>query len=112
MLPVQVKPEVLRAEEIQVGDSVWQVDPSRRKPQRTRVTEITRGPAVGLFNPHTLSGSIVVNDIAALTFTNTLPKSTWVHSLVTAPGALLYWLCPTDGAAEAINWALLKVFGA
>ena len=111
MISVQLKPEILLAEEIQVGDSVWQVDPSSREPQRTTVTQITRGPAVGLFNPHTLSGSIVVNDIAALTFTDTLPKSTWVHSLVTAPGALLYWLCPTNEVAEAINSALLRVFG-
>ena len=111
MFSVQLKPEMLRAEEIQVGDSVWQVNASSRKAQRTTVTEITRVPAVGLFNPHTLSGSIVVNDIAALTFTNTLPKSTWVHYLVTAPGALLYWLSPTNGVAEAINWALLRASG-
>ena len=95
-----------------MGDSVWQVDALGGGPQPTTVAEITRGLAVGLFNPHTLSGSIVVDDIAALTFTDTLPKSTWAHTWVTAPGALLYWLCPTNRVAEAMNWALLRVFGA
>lgn len=95
-----------------MGDAVWQVDPLSGTPQRTTVAEVTRRSATGLFNPHTLSGTIVVDDIAALTFTDTLPKSTLVHSLVTAPGALLYWLSPTNAVAEKINSVLLRVFGA
>ena len=86
-------------------------DPLSKELQRTTVTKIIRGSTMGLFNPHTLSGSVVVNDIAALTFTDTLPKNTWVHTWATAPGALLYWLCPTNGVAEVINWALLRGFG-
>jgi hypothetical protein len=109
---VQQKALIMRAEEVQVGDMVWELDPVSNTMDRTTVAEVSRELAPGLYNPHTLSGNIVVEDIAALTFTNTLPKQPLVHSLVTAPGALLYWLSPTNGVAEALNSAILRVFGA
>lgn len=67
----------------------------------------------GLYNPHTASGSIIVDEIAALTFTNTLPPSVLVHSIVTMPGRAVFGFCKIIGAMPACslaNDAMLRMY--
>lgn len=63
----------------------------------------------GLYNPHTPSGCIVVDDIAALAFTETLPASLGWHTLVSIPARALYNLMPTEVAAR-VNQNMLSAY--
>ena len=64
----------------------------------------------GLYNPHTPSGTILVNHVAALTFPNTLPPSIAAHTIATFPAKLLYKSIPYKGMAMLINDGLLSVY--
>ena len=64
----------------------------------------------GLFNPHTKSGSIVVDGIAATTFSDILPPTLRAHATVTAPFRWLFQACRACHAVwayEALNAAVL-----
>lgn len=56
-----------------------------------RVCRKERHWDVGLFNPHTMSGSIVVNDIVSSVYTRAV-EPTVAHSLL-APVRAVFWLC-------------------
>lgn len=98
-----------KAEDVEVGDVIWWH--ARGSLEGSRVLKVSRTQARGLYNPHTLSGSILVNEVAALTFTEILPRSTWIHSLVTAPAAVVYAISPTTRIAVWINRQLLAMCG-
>ena len=68
-----------------------------------RVTRKSTSAREGLYNPHTISGTIVVDNVAALTFTDTLLPSLAAHSLVTAPAYGLYAICKSLGVLRVCN---------
>ena len=61
----------------------------------------------GLYNPHTASGTILVNDVAALTFTTMIPPSLKLHAALTTPTFLLYQVFPS-WLSSALNANLLN----
>ena len=73
------------------------------------VVAIASGMAPGLFNPHTVAGTIIVDGIVASCFPNTLPPHTMYHSIVTAPFRLLYTVIPLP-LAVWLNEALLSAY--
>lgn len=78
----------VRAQGILVGDCLRQLTGSIAPATQTCVVGKSESFQAGLYNPHTASGSIVVDGIAALIFTDTLPPS-----LVSTPWSrcLLAW---------------------
>ena len=64
----------------------------------------------GLYNPHTVSGSIIVNGVAATAFTDVLPPSTAVYAAVMLPFRALSFLIPSKAMAMAINDAVLNTY--
>ncbi len=77
--------------------------------QLEAVTAITRSMQVGLYNPHTRSGSIVVDNVSALTFTSSIPASLGLHQALMAPVQGLHMLLP-DTRLILINDVLMSVF--
>ena len=107
--------QAVRAAEISVGDCLVRlVAPKFGSPVVPAcVIEKTEGIDVGLYNPHTASGTVIVNGIAALTFTDTLPPSLITHAVVTLPGRLLYAAFKAVGAqawCDLLNNALLAAY--
>ena len=64
---------------------------------------------LGLYNPHTASGSIVVDGVAAATFSDILPPSVAAHSAVTGPFRWLSLCRVADSVhvCEVLNSAIL-----
>ena len=82
------RPAIVRAGDVQAGDMVWALeDPGliATRSYLTKITSTTCSKKAGLYNPHTPSGYLVVNNLMALTFTETLPASLTWHSVVTMP---------------------------
>ena len=102
-----------RAQDIKIGDCLATLNTAEQPAERSCVVSKTMTMQKGLFNPHTASGSIVVDGVGALTFTDTLPRSLAVHRLVTAPGQAAYWLLKAAGGstlADAVNNVLLSLY--
>ena len=78
----------VRAADIKAGDTVWTLAAAGMSP--AAVTYVTRTTMPGLYNPHTASGTIIVDGVAAFTFTDTLPPSIVAHTLATAFPRLLF----------------------
>ncbi|XP_024531827.1 warthog protein 4 isoform X1 [Selaginella moellendorffii] len=77
-VPVAVNGKLMykRAEDLKVGDSLW---------ESSKITEISKVEKLGLYNPLTLSGSIMVNNVLAST------HSEWfLDSIFDAVGATEY----------------------
>ncbi len=89
---------------MQVGDSLFELKGTQSAAQT--VTEATRGPMRGLYNPHTASGSLVVDGIAASVLTDFIPASLALHTAITMPAQALYHILPTP-VAQALNTAIL-----
>ena len=85
---------------VQVGDDLFELEGSQSV-ART-VVEASRSTRAGLYNPHTASGSLVVDGIAASVITDFMPASLALHTAVTLPAQALYQILPTP-AAEALN---------
>lgn len=98
-------PELVRAGDVQPGYGMWLASPSHTTKATVTVVRHMRG--TGLYNPHTASGSIVVNGIAASTFTDVLPPSSRAHWLVTLPGRVAAKLLRFQPVKEAVNQLLL-----
>lgn len=75
-----------------------------------QVTAVSKSTQQGLFNPHTQSGSIVVDNIAALTFTTSIPASLTVHSALMAPIQLLHCILPATTLTTINNMVLASYF--
>lgn len=94
-----------RAADVAVGHFVMAVNGTHHAAP-TRVVSKATSHQAGLFNPHTQSGSIVVNGVAASVFTDTLPPSLIVHHVVAAPAHGLYMMCKilqATGLCERLN---------
>ena len=101
---------ITKAAEVRVGDIVWHHSTETGQMEQTVIQNISHQLATGLYNPHVLSGTIVVDGVAALTFTESLARSTWAHAMVTAPAALSHSLLPSESAAW-LNAAILQWLG-
>ena len=102
-----------RAEDVLLGDWLLSSDTTGAGPNMVAAKEYTIQN--GLFNPHTPSGSILVNGVAALTFTDTLPRSVAIHTAITAPARLLYSVCRLFDimpACNSMNSAFLATYHA
>lgn len=101
--------QLRRAADVRVGDSVWVVDAQERGVNASTVTAVGVQLLGGLYNPHTRSGSIIINGVAASTFTDVLPPSEAAHTAATLPAWLLYQLLPSQLIASALNDAVLRI---
>lgn len=100
-------PQVVAAASVVVGDQLLVA--AKGCSHLERVTTIRRSVQQGLFNVHTQSGSIVIDSIAALTFTTSIPACVTLHSVLMAPVRLLHAILP-DSVLAAINDNLLPVY--
>ena len=105
-------PAIIRAGDIQVGDNAWVVQSDRNGSAMLvaeKILQIGTVEKSGMYNPHTPSGCIVVDDVAALTFTETLPASLVWHTVVTIPARALYSLLPLE-VASCVNQNMLSAY--
>ena len=108
----QSHPSIVRAGDVHVGDAAW-ISTTASAKTNAFVTDTIAAIAIeeknGLYNPHTPSGCIVVNGLAALTFTETIPSSCLWHSIVTMPARIIFNLLPLHVAAH-LNHVLLSAY--
>ena len=98
-----------RAADVHVGDCLM----SECEGGCSRVVRRALTVQQGLFNPHTKSGSIVVDGLAATTFTDILTASLSAHAAVTAPFRWLFQACKALDcipAFQALNFSVLSTF--
>lgn len=104
--------DLIRAADVHVGDCVWTLPESQPDAAHqllpSKLVSILPSKQKGLYNPHTLSGTIIVNQVAAATFTDTIPPSFSAHSMLTAPAMVLYMLVPSF-VADWLNNAILAM---
>ena len=104
--------KLIEAKKVKIGMTLPYVSSAGQAPIGLEVIDTRMTRTRGLFNPHTSSGSIVVNGIVATTFTNTLPPSKTIHAIATFPSWLVYKLLSYINApaiAEQINWRVLQM---
>lgn len=105
------RPSLYRAADLKAGDYLWTMGRDNGNGLVcTQITRVKLAQAVGLYNPHTPSGPLVVNGIAATTFTDVLPASLEIHQLVTYPARILYHMLPFKHAREGINNLILAMY--
>ena len=71
----------VRAADVGIGDTLWRLTGTIMQP--VRVKSVTHLGMTGLYNPHTPSGTIVVDNLAAFTFTDSILPSLTAHRLAT-----------------------------
>lgn len=98
--------KVIPAAGVRVGDKLITV--SNAGLEWSMVQSISHVFERGLYNPHTPSGTILVNNVAALTFPNSLPPYIAAHTMATFPAKVLYNCIPHKGLAMVINEMLLS----
>ncbi len=82
------------ARQVQVNDWLWVVGPALDKLMPSLVSKVSEAQHKGLFKSHTVDGSIIVSNVAASTFTTTLPSSLAWHKMATGPVRLLSVVLP------------------
>ena len=104
--------KLVKAGDLKPGGYVWTSsgNSSLFSIARSRIVSLKPELARGLYNPHTASGSIVVDGVAAATFTDTLPASVAVHTAVTLPARILYHILHTSLLREKVNGLLLASY--
>ncbi|KAK9818960.1 hypothetical protein WJX74_008003 [Apatococcus lobatus] len=103
----------IRAQDVKLGDCLIGLDETTSSVAQTCVVGKVERLETGLYDPHTASGSIVVNGIGALTFTDTLPPSPFVHAMVTMPARLAFSAFKAARGmqlCDALNNALLSIY--
>ncbi|KAK9868011.1 hypothetical protein WJX84_004571 [Apatococcus fuscideae] len=98
--------KVLPAADVKVGDKLITINGA--KLEWGIVQSISHGFEEGLYNPHTSAGTILVNNVAALTFPSSLPPYIAAHTVATFPAKVLYNLIPHKDLAAVINEGLLS----
>ena len=104
---------LVRASDLKPGHLLWSATDAEGTVASAKVVATTQKVLRGLYNPHTASGTIVVNGFAAATFTDTLRPDVRIHTLVTAPALLLFRLFQAAGAHKAlgfVNTVLLALY--
>lgn len=96
---------------MQVGDDIFTSALSLGDRElRSPVVQITIERQEGLYNPHTASGSIIVDGVAATAFTDVLPPSTAAYRAVMLPLRAMSFLIPSNAMALAVNDAVLNLY--
>lgn len=96
---------------MQVGDEILTSALSEGDRElRSAVVQITTERQEGLYNPHTASGSIIVDGVAATAFTDVLPPSSAVYRAVVLPLRAMSFLIPSKAMAMAVNDAILNFY--
>ena len=96
--------KLVKACELSLGQYVWTLDnTSQTGVVHSRIISLGSELGRGLYNPHTVSGSIVVDGVAVTTFTDTLPASMAAHTAVTLPARILYHVLCTSALRERVN---------
>ena len=102
--------DISRARDLVVGDSLLVLNEheaaNNSAMQPDVIVAVTCSQQIGLFNPHTMSGSIIVNQVAALTFTCTIPPSIALHRALMQPVQILHYLLP-DIVIAVVNKAAI-----
>ena len=103
----------VRAADISPGNVVWSLPTQMGSVHPTVVTSVLHSELVGKYNPHTASGTIIVDNVAAYTFTETISPSLTTHSLVTAIARMLYSCFKAIGMEDVlvpVNTLLLHLY--
>lgn len=74
-----------------------------------QIASIQFGEARGLFNPHTLSGTLIVNGVAASQITEWFPASLLVYKLASLPLYAISRLPMSVDTATSLNDAVLRM---
>lgn len=102
----------MRAADAKLGDLVWTLPESQLGASSllmpTKLVDIESSMQRGLYNPHTFSGTIIVNQVAAATFTDAIAPSFRAHRILTLPAMLLHMVLPSH-VADWLNNVLLAV---
>ncbi|XP_066295414.1 uncharacterized protein [Branchiostoma lanceolatum] len=83
---------LVTARKVKVGDVVQVVDAPDQTPRPEEVTEVKTEIKRGLYCPHTLGGSLVVDGVCVSTYTEMIPP-TVAHGLLW-PARVLYRIAP------------------
>ena len=102
---------MMKTKELMAGDLVWEFDPSSNTLQPGTVGSVQVLKGRGLYNPHTLSGTLIVDNVLALSFTEVLPRSMNLQLFLTAPLAFFSWLCPSVKLTQQLNSMVLQALG-
>ncbi len=101
-----------RAADAKPGDYIWTTSESHPDTSPflmpTEIVSIQPSMQKGLYNPHTFSGTIIVNNVAATTFTDTIPPSFQAHTMLTLPAVFLFTILPSF-VADWLNDCLLAI---
>ena len=100
--------KIYRAKALHIGDFLWTFQPDNGTFVRSQVAEIRHVYATGLINPHTYSGTIVVDNVAALTFTESLLPALSCHKILTMPVWLIYKLMGANSLYVRANSFVLS----
>ncbi|KAK9818862.1 hypothetical protein WJX74_002720 [Apatococcus lobatus] len=102
-------PSIIAASAIKVGDRLWTTPKNAANGELTwsTVTSVRQTTQQGLYNPHTPSGTIVVDGVAACTFPDRLPASFAAHAWATLPARVLHRMLMTNKLRTIVNDALL-----
>ena len=104
-----LQPILVPAGEVHVGDWLCGLNVTSQLIEPTMVITISTVQGRGLFNPHTASGSIIVNNILASNFTTRLPPSLHWHSATTSLAQLISSVLPASKANLLNAWVLSMV---
>ena len=104
--------DLMRAADAKLGDFVWTLPESQLGASSLlmpiKLVDIKPSMQRGLYNPHTFSGTIIVDQVAAATFTDTISPSFRAHHILTLPAMLLHMVLPSN-VADWLNNGLLAV---
>ncbi|KAI8517673.1 gTPase, IMAP member 8 [Branchiostoma belcheri] len=97
--PKGTGPVLTLAKDVRVGDSVYVVVNANLPPVLDKVVKVERVLLRGLYCPHTLSGTLIVNGVCVSTYTEMLPPYL-AHPLL-LPVRCLYRMVP--GVSKVLN---------
>lgn len=101
-----VNGKLAAARSVKVGDSVAVLEPgSKRRAKVSTVKAVAMHKGRGLYNPHTLEGTLVVNGVVTSCLTEALPSS--VASLLLKPFEFAYEVLGAGHAINSCNEAVL-----
>ena len=100
--------KIRAAQELQSGDYLWEYCKASRTLKRSKIAAINYTKATGRINPHTFSGTIIVDNVAALTFTESLPPSLAYHKATIMPIWIAYNIIRVPSFFASLNTVLLS----
>lgn len=100
---IYVNDRLVPAASVKIGD---EVSLSHADSSRALVTAVRRTTKMGLHNPHTVHGDIVVNGVLASTFTSTVHPS--LAKILLSPFRLMYHFVGPHTAVENVNRVVLR----